>query len=478
MKKHTILSRARTAGATLAALAALSCLSMASPMGAIGDEGDIYVIAGADVGFGPGSPAVLQYDGATGTFVGVFASKIGGQFNGMAWGPNGNLYTSHMLNTSRWRIAEFDGTTGAFVQNVLDITSTTGATVAKGVAFGPDGDMYVGDFWNHLVTRYDGITFAVKAVTTQIVGTPSGMHFAPNGNLYVLSGGFNRIYEYDVSGNGIVEINQLDLMPGAAQPQDFAWGPNGNIFVSRGSVGGVAELDGNSGAYLGDFIAPDSNLPTNGVAFDAYGRFMTAIVFPVSRIDSYDPLTGASTGIFISDQLDSNAIPTIISIKEVSENTGNAFCFGDGTGTACPCSANGNPGEGCANTGGLGGATLTASGNANFSNDTFGLQVSGISGVRSGLCVKGSAQLGGGNGVLAGDGLLCVASEIRSQVIVSDAAGNLTMTDWNGQAFGTYPSAANVGVPTYYQWWYRDPSNVCSGGGFNFTNAWEVTWTP
>ena len=38
--------------------------------------------------------------------------------------------------------------------------------------------------------------------------------------------------------------------------------------------------------------------------------------------------------------------------------------------------------------------------------------------------------------------------------------------------------AANLGAPTYYQWWYRDPTNPCSGQGFNFTNGWCVTWLP
>lgn len=458
---------------------ALAGLSFASPLGNPGDAGDIYVIASADIGFGPDSPAVLQYDGATGSFVGKFAAKNAGQFNGMTWGPNGNLYTTHMLSTNRWRVAEFDGTTGTFIQNVIDFTATGGnLSIAKGLVFGPDGDLYVGNFWDHSVTRYDGVTFAIKATTSITIGTPSGMHFAPNGELWVLSGGFNSIRRYDVSGNGITDLGDFATVPGTVQPQDFTWGPNGNVFVGRGSAGGVAELDGATGTYLQDFVPANSSLPANGLAFDTYGRLMLAVVFPISRIDEYDAVTGAYNGIFINDQLGSSAIPTIITIKQADENTGSALCFGDGTGANCPCGASGNPGEGCANTGGMGGATLAASGDGNFTADTFGLQVSGIPGSRPGLCMKGTNQLGGGNGVLSGDGLLCIGSQIRSQVILSDASGTLDMTNWKGQAFGTYPGAANVGTPTYYQWWYRDPGNTCSGQGFNFTNAWGLTWTP
>ena len=63
-------------------------------------------------------------------------------------------------------------------------------------------------------------------------------------------------------------------------------------------------------------------------------------------------------------------------------------------------------------------------------------------------------------------------------MVQADAAGQASLADWRGQPFGTYPNAANLGAPTLYQWWYRDPTSACSGAGFNFTNAWTVTWMP
>ena len=50
------------------------------------------------------------------------------------------------------------------------------------------------------------------------------------------------------------------------------------------------------------------------------------------------------------------------------------------------------------------------------------------------------------------------------------------MTDWRGQPFGAFPGASYYGAPSYYQWWYRDPQNSCTGQGFNFTNAWRADW--
>ncbi len=157
--------------------------------------------------------------------------------------------------------------------------------------------------------------------------------------------------------------------------------------------------------------------------------------------------------------------------------TGDPFCSGDGTGGTCPCLGVGAAGAGCPSSA-TGGAVLTASGSASFGADSFSLAVNGIPGARPGLCVKGSAVLGGGLGDPVGDGLLCTNPEQRSQVIVSDAGGSLVMLDWKGQPFGTYPGIANAGSTTYHQWWYRDPDNTCSGQGFNFTNAWAVDWQP
>ena len=149
---------------------------------------------------------------------------------------------------------------------------------------------------------------------------------------------------------------------------------------------------------------------------------------------------------------------------------GAAYCFGDATGSSCPCSAFGAIGQGCANTSGFG-ATLIAHGFHSFSDDTFEIQVDGVPGNKPGLLLRGDNHVA----VLAGDGILCTSGNtMRSHVQVTNA-GTMTFTDSAGSPFG---AVANLGAPTNFQCWYRDPSNPCSGAGFNFTNAWEVTYLP
>jgi hypothetical protein len=148
-------------------------------------------------------------------------------------------------------------------------------------------------------------------------------------------------------------------------------------------------------------------------------------------------------------------------------NTGSPFCYGDGSGSTCPCGAFGAPGEGCLTTSGTG-AQLVGTGNADVSSDTLTLSVSGGPANKPGIFFQGNSQLNGGNGNPAGDGILCTSGgTIRYAVNALDATGATSQT-----GFGVN---ATSGGTKHYQYWFRDPANPC-GGQFNFTNGWAVNW--
>lgn len=146
------------------------------------------------------------------------------------------------------------------------------------------------------------------------------------------------------------------------------------------------------------------------------------------------------------------------------------YCFGDAQGVACPCSGVAGHGEGCLNSSGRG-AALVSFGSLSQSLDTLGFFVEGVPGSKPGLLLRGDNQV-----VLpAGDGVLCASgNSLRSQVQVT-VGGATTFNDFKGGPFG---SVANVGAPTNFQFWYRDPVNTCSGAGFNFTNAVSIYYLP
>src|SRR5262249_17329042 len=145
---------------------------------------------------------LLRYDGTTGASLGLFAHVPSGD-NGetILFGPDGNLY--YNLGSTD-TVKRLNGTSGADL----------GAFIPKnygiirgpyGLAFGPDGDFYVGsspcggpDSSLNKVVRYDGATG--EMIDTYAAGPEQNGVFAPvfgpDGNLYVSSMYNNSILRY------------------------------------------------------------------------------------------------------------------------------------------------------------------------------------------------------------------------------------------------------------------------------------------
>ncbi len=151
-------------------------------------------------------------------------------------------------------------------------------------------------------------------------------------------------------------------------------------------------------------------------------------------------------------------------------SVGVPYCFGDGTGTACPCANNGAAGNGCANSVNANGANLTTSGNSSLANDTLVLQGSGMPNA-SCLYFQGTSQI---NAVF-GDGLRCAGGVVTRLGTKTNVAGA-----------SQYPTAGNPSVSVKgavttpgtraYQTWYRNAAAFCTTSTFNLTNGVLVTW--
>jgi hypothetical protein len=153
-----------------------------------------------------------------------------------------------------------------------------------------------------------------------------------------------------------------------------------------------------------------------------------------------------------------------------------AYCFGDGNGTPCPCGTSASPGEGCQNSTGTGGATLSSLGAASISSGTFQLSITGVPGNKPGLLLRGNAQVNSGLGNAVGDGLLCVSGQTARSHVQVTSNGATVFDQFGGVSFAE--SSYGAGLETHYQFWYRDQTNLCSGQGFNFSNAVVATWVP
>lgn len=154
-------------------------------------------------------------------------------------------------------------------------------------------------------------------------------------------------------------------------------------------------------------------------------------------------------------------------------NTGTGFCFGDGSGTACPCANNSAPlaGAGCLHSLGLG-TRVYATGTASISADTLVLRSSNGQPFGPGLFFQGSTQIPSGSAF--GNGLLCLGGVTpRLEIRVADGTGASATT----VAIHVLGSDA-AGDVRNYQLWYRDGASFCTLAGFNFSNALNLTWAP
>jgi hypothetical protein len=178
-------------------------------------------------------------------------------------------------------------------------------------------------------------------------------------------------------------------------------------------------------------------------------------------LDACDIASGTS--------FDSNAnqIP-----DECEGPTGTPFCFGDGSGHACPCGNSGATGEGCAHSSGFG-AKLSNLGGTSVGLDDAQIEAVQLPHSKSGLVFLGTTQFGGGLGVPFGDGLLCVQPKFRFPVQNSGATGTFLYA----HPAASTPTWIVPGATRYFQAWYRDPIGPC-GSAYNFSNALAITFTP
>ena len=196
-----------------------------------------------------------------------------------------------------------------------------------------------------------------------------------------------------------------------------------------------------------------------------------------ARASSAHPALGESFRIeflFNSDTTGNTGLGWMLDNVQVTDYvTGVPFCFGDGSGTACPCGNVGGAGEGCRNSTGQG-ARLDGEGSSSLSAGEIVLRASQLPPGRPGLLFQGTAALNGGNGLIFGDGLRCVGGNIkRFGVRTADAGG--------GAAWGPGLAAAGgwtAGDTRHFQVWYRDPVGSPCLLNFNLTHATSVTFAP
>jgi len=148
------------------------------------------------------------------------------------------------------------------------------------------------------------------------------------------------------------------------------------------------------------------------------------------------------------------------------------FCFGDGSGPACPCGNVGAVGRGCPNSVTTG-AGLAPSGTNFLAADTFELLAYNMPNTTAALFFQGT---GSATGTPFGDGLRCVSGPTVRIGTKSTMTGYVRYPE-----AGDLPISVKGLVPTdgslrTYQVWYRNAANFCTAATFNVSSAVRVRW--
>lgn len=182
--------------------------------------------------------AVLRYDANTGAFKGVFASGSGlANPNGIAYGPDGNLYVG-MGDTGV--VKRFNGQTGAYIDDFVTTTDNGGLNACRAIAFGPAGDLYVNSGTTDQVLRYDGSTGAFAGVFASGHGMsgPVGLTFGPDGTCYVGAALSNAAYVFTSTGSF---VRSRSFGTSNSNATGVLLHPDGNLLVAFSVTNRIAK---------------------------------------------------------------------------------------------------------------------------------------------------------------------------------------------------------------------------------------------
>ena len=230
--------------------------------GVFGPDGQYYAIVNT-MGLGE----VWRFDADSGAFLNVFVSEGSGGLTipfALRFGPDGSLYVaSRAWQAGGGKILRYDGRTGAF-QNVFVAPGSGGLENPSDLIFAPNGDLYVSDGvfaagGGKGILRYQAATGAFAGIVAPKgaggLDQAAGMAFGPDGNLYVSSAATHSILRFDINSGAFLDAFVSAGDGGLNTPRGLAFGPDGRLYVCSAGNNSVLRFDGGVGDYIDTFVA-------------------------------------------------------------------------------------------------------------------------------------------------------------------------------------------------------------------------------
>ncbi|MHC4064670.1 MAG: M12 family metallo-peptidase, partial [Planctomycetota bacterium] len=253
----------------------------------IGPSGNLFVADNA-------ADAVREYDRDSGVYLGDFVTPgdggLAGPF-GLAFGPTGSFF----VTSDNGRVLEYDGATGAFLGVLVTVFNNGGLTAPRGLLFTPDGRLLVASLGTNAVLEFAGDTgwfirqFNDGGTATRLtMDEPWGLRIGPDGDVYVSrhgtaahppveSGGQHlhltqaRVYQFDVDTGRFVRAYLIGNDTGLDMPTGFDFMPGGQTDCNFNQSPDSCDLTAGASPDCNANAMPDECERLSGGDFDGDG---------------------------------------------------------------------------------------------------------------------------------------------------------------------------------------------------------------
>jgi DNA-binding beta-propeller fold protein YncE len=309
-------------------------------------QGDIAFRAGYMYVASKGSNEVRRYDPNTGAFVDAFVTAGSGGISapvGLSFGPDANndgvpeLYVAGESSNS---VVRYDGATGQPLGTIVTAGSG-GLSTPEGICFDPSQTyLYVSSSGTNQVLKYNartGVYVGVAAASG--LSSPQDVKFGPDGLVYVVSAGNNRIERFNTGGTYVD-----DYVPagsgGMVSPYRMAFGPDGDLYVSTGnpftttaSSNKILRFGTESEAVFTVTVSTPSSLPVNVDFITADGSAVAGTNYAATGGTVIIPASATTKSICVLTLDDGTVDPSLTFTVKLANATGGVMTRSQGIGT-------------------------------------------------------------------------------------------------------------------------------------------------
>jgi DNA-binding beta-propeller fold protein YncE len=302
-------------------------------------QGDIVFRASYLYVASKGSNEVRRYDATTFAFVDAFVTAGSGGISapvGLSFGPDANndgVPELYVAGQSSNTVARYDGVTGQPLGTFVTAGSG-GLTTPQGICFDSSQTyLYVASSGTNQVLKYNAQTGAYVGVAdASSLSSPQDVKVGPDGLLYVLSAGNNRIERFNTSGT-YVDDYVLAGSGGMVSPYRMAFGPDGDLYVSTAGSNKILRFGTESEAVFTVSVSTSSSLPVSVDFTTADGTAVAGTNYAATNGTLTMGASAATKTICVPTNDDGHVDPSLIFTVNLSNANGGVITRSQGVAT-------------------------------------------------------------------------------------------------------------------------------------------------